>query len=99
MGVHPGWPPAQLVQWLRMQGGVSDDGIESLENMGVDGQIWYGATEADWRIDELGLEEADIVRLVELKELQEKLLKAAAESDAAEAAAEQARQEAAELED
>eukprot|EP00929_Paragymnodinium_shiwhaense_P069172 TRINITY_DN34898_c0_g1_i1.p1 TRINITY_DN34898_c0_g1~~TRINITY_DN34898_c0_g1_i1.p1 ORF type:complete len:351 (+),score=92.74 TRINITY_DN34898_c0_g1_i1:76-1053(+) len=85
--VEVGWPFEQLAQWLRLQGGVSEDALESLMAMKVNGGLWFQATEDDWRNEELGLEEADIARLLELQKQQKEMLEDLAERDPKAAAA------------
>ncbi|CAK0870375.1 unnamed protein product [Prorocentrum cordatum] len=75
--VHPGWPAAQLAQWLRLQGGVSDEALAEMENLGFGGELWYAATEADFRNEEMGLEEPDVARLMQLHAEHSELLRAA----------------------
>eukprot|EP00927_Polykrikos_kofoidii_P081551 TRINITY_DN7902_c0_g2_i1.p1 TRINITY_DN7902_c0_g2~~TRINITY_DN7902_c0_g2_i1.p1 ORF type:complete len:359 (+),score=76.90 TRINITY_DN7902_c0_g2_i1:183-1259(+) len=65
------WSCEKLIKWLREeQGGVSEDALESLEAGRVDGGLWHVASEDDWRNEELGLEDVDVLRLLELQEIQ-----------------------------
>ncbi|CAK0789720.1 unnamed protein product [Prorocentrum cordatum] len=61
------WDCERVLQWLRAQGGLSADALESMEAVGVSGELLLGASEDDWREEELGLEEADVARAVELQ--------------------------------
>jgi len=63
------WTDLELLHWLRAQGGLSEDALESLQAAKVDGQLWCHASEADWQSEELGLEESDVARIVELQEV------------------------------
>lgn len=85
--VEAGWPFEQLCQWLRIQGGVSEDALESLMAMKVNGNLWFQTTEDDWRNEELGLEDEDVARLLELQSQQKQLLEELAERDPEAAAA------------
>eukprot|EP00928_Gymnodinium_smaydae_P035805 TRINITY_DN25131_c0_g3_i1.p1 TRINITY_DN25131_c0_g3~~TRINITY_DN25131_c0_g3_i1.p1 ORF type:complete len:176 (-),score=59.09 TRINITY_DN25131_c0_g3_i1:174-701(-) len=68
--VNEGWPPEQLLQWARQQGGLSEDALESLEAAQVSGELFLRAAADDWRDEELGLEDSDVERLLELQALQ-----------------------------
>lgn len=61
------WSDRELLKWLKAQGGLSDDAIESIEAMKIDGSLWLSASEEDWQSDELGLDDADIALLVSLQ--------------------------------
>merc|ERR1712129_65619 len=56
------WTAQELLAWLKSQGGLSPDAIESIESVRVDGAMWLGASEDAWSGEELGLEDADIAR-------------------------------------
>eukprot|EP00747_Dinoflagellata_sp_TGD_P042489 gnl/TRDRNA2_/TRDRNA2_142107_c1_seq1.p1 gnl/TRDRNA2_/TRDRNA2_142107_c1~~gnl/TRDRNA2_/TRDRNA2_142107_c1_seq1.p1 ORF type:complete len:339 (-),score=71.03 gnl/TRDRNA2_/TRDRNA2_142107_c1_seq1:99-1115(-) len=66
-GVDPEWSCEEVLAWLRQKGGISEDGLESLEAMKVDGSLWHQASKDDWQSEELGLEDGDVDRLVELQ--------------------------------
>jgi len=57
----------EVLGWLRAQGGLSDDGLETLECVGLNGELLYRASVDDWRNEELGLEDADVDRLLALQ--------------------------------
>lgn len=61
------WNKERLLQWLRLQGGLSEDCLDSLESLGITGEVFYGATEDDWRADELDLDDSDIARIMDLQ--------------------------------
>merc|ERR1712083_808568 len=61
------WTAGELLQWLKKEGGLSADAIESIEAMNIDGSLWLTASEEDWQSEELGLEDADIARVMELQ--------------------------------
>jgi len=61
------WGSNRLLRWLSSQGGVSKEGLESLECMRLDGAMLLAASDDDWRNEELGLEEIDMARLIELR--------------------------------
>lgn len=61
------WNGEGLQRWLRAQGGLSKDCLESLEAARVDGGLFCGASEEDWQSEELGLEDADLARVLELQ--------------------------------
>jgi len=61
------WKGEELLKWLREQGGLSEDALESLDAMRPTGAAWHEATEEDWRDEELGLDDSDVVRLCELQ--------------------------------
>lgn len=61
------WDHDKLLSWLRARGGISEDGLESVAALRVNGELWLTASEDDWRSEELGLEESDVSRLVELQ--------------------------------
>ncbi|CAE7206756.1 azoR1 [Symbiodinium pilosum] len=59
----------ELRSWLESSGGLSLDCLDCLEAAHVNGELFLAAGDADWRDEELGLEEADIARLQELQKL------------------------------
>ncbi|CAE7577719.1 azoR1 [Symbiodinium natans] len=59
----------ELRRWLESSGGLSSDCLDSLESARVDGELFLAASDNDLRDEELGLEEADIVRLKQLQKL------------------------------
>jgi len=61
------WGSDRLLHWLSSQGGVSKDGLESLKCMRLDGAMFLAASDDDWHNEELGLEELDVPRLIELR--------------------------------
>jgi len=63
------WGPDSVSRWLHMQGGISKDGLESIEAARVDAELFGQASEDDWRNEELGLEEEDVARVLELQQL------------------------------
>lgn len=62
------WTAQELLEWLQSQGGLSADAIQSIESLRLDGKMWLGASEDDWSSEELGLEDADIARLILLQQ-------------------------------
>jgi len=72
------WGPDSVIRWLRLQGGVTEDGLESIEAARIDAELFSSAVEDDWRNEELGLEDPDVSRLLELQRL---FLKASRSSD------------------
>ncbi|CAE8611091.1 unnamed protein product, partial [Polarella glacialis] len=66
--VDPECGPAAMLRWIRGQGGLSADCLESIEAAHIEGALFLAATEDDWRDEELGLEDADVVRLQELRD-------------------------------
>lgn len=62
-----GWTSGELLAWLRAQGGLSEDALDSIEAVKADGQMWLLACRDDWADEEIALEDADISRLLELK--------------------------------
>jgi len=61
------WTAHELLEWLKSQGGLSNDAIESIESVRIDGKMWLAAKEEDWSSEELGLEDGDIARLIDLQ--------------------------------
>lgn len=59
--------PQEVLLWLRSQDGISKDAIESVEAARIDGDLFATVTEDDWRNEELGLEDDDIARLMQLQ--------------------------------
>lgn len=69
------WGHDSMTRWLRLQGGVTDDGLESIEAAKVDANLFCQASEEDWQNEELGLEDADVARLLELQQVFRKTLR------------------------
>uniref|UniRef100_A0A7S1FAD9 Flavodoxin-like fold domain-containing protein n=1 Tax=Noctiluca scintillans TaxID=2966 RepID=A0A7S1FAD9_NOCSC len=61
------WTADAFLDWLKGEGGLTLDGLESIEAVKIDGRMWLGSSGDDWRSDELGLEESDVQRLQELR--------------------------------
>lgn len=61
------WGCDRLLRWLSSQGGVSKEALESLKCMRLDGALLLAASDDDWRNEELGLEDLDVARLIELR--------------------------------
>mmetsp|Transcript_128169 Transcript_128169/g.255960 ORF Transcript_128169/g.255960 Transcript_128169/m.255960 type:complete len:348 (+) Transcript_128169:1-1044(+) len=61
------WGPKRVLRWLRIQGGLSEDCIESVEAARIDSIIFCKASKEDWLNEDLGLHEADATRLLELQ--------------------------------
>jgi len=61
------WGPKRVLRWLRMQGGLTEECIESVEAARVDSGLFCKASKEDWLNEDLGLHEADAARLLELK--------------------------------
>jgi len=66
-GQQPEWDHNGLLGWLRKQGGLSEDCIEALQALRIDGDLFRQATAEDFRNEELGIEEDDITRLLALQ--------------------------------
>lgn len=62
------WDDQGLLRWLRAQGGLSKDCLESVQAARVDGQLFSVATAEDWRNEEMGLEDDDVARIMELQQ-------------------------------
>eukprot|EP00420_Gonyaulax_spinifera_P024826 CAMPEP_0197915046 /NCGR_PEP_ID=MMETSP1439-20131203/79540_1 /TAXON_ID=66791 /ORGANISM="Gonyaulax spinifera, Strain CCMP409" /LENGTH=337 /DNA_ID=CAMNT_0043536983 /DNA_START=62 /DNA_END=1075 /DNA_ORIENTATION=- len=63
------WGCAKVMWWLRLQGGLSSDGLDSVESARIDGVLFCQAADEDWRNEELGLEDADVERVLELQKV------------------------------
>lgn len=63
------WGKEALMRWLRAQGGLTQNGLESVEEACDDSELFCQASEEDWRNEEMGLEDADVARLLELQRL------------------------------
>lgn len=57
-----------VIGWLQTRGGLSQDCLESLKCLKIDGGMFRQATADDWRNEELGLEDEDIARMMELQQ-------------------------------
>merc|ERR1712194_409664 len=62
------WPHDKLLRWLREQGGLSEDCLESVAAAKLEGQLFATASEDDWRNEELGLEDEDVAQVLLLQQ-------------------------------
>lgn len=62
------WTHELLLKWLREQGGLSEDCVESIQAARIDGEMFATASEDDWQNEELGFEEEDVSRIMVLQQ-------------------------------
>merc|ERR1711871_988959 len=53
------WNAAELMEWLKAQGGLSADCLQTIDAAKVDGELWLQASEEDWRSEEFDIQDTD----------------------------------------